>query len=974
MGVVHLAWDPLLRRQVALKRLLNADPVMALRFMREAQIQARVEHPRICKVFEVGSEGEHPFIAMQYIQGQTLGEAKDDLGINEKACIMANVAGALHAAHQMGLIHRDIKPSNILLEFCEDGTCVPYILDFGLARDQSVADLTLSWGLVGTPAFMSPEQAEGCEATQSSDIYSLGATFYALFGGHPPFEATTLAGLIHQQDTQIIRCLRRTIPGFPQDLDTILLKCMEADPARRYDSAFDLEEDLRRWLAGEPIRARAIGPLGRAWRRIKRHRTLSLAITAGALVALSLAGWNVHAARRARAQVELAQTFGLQVREVEQLLRIERMLPAHDIRPAEVQVKRRMSDIRTTMAKLGLVAEGPGHYALGRGHLALREFSLALDELAKARRAGFDSPDVAYATGSALMEGYFDELLHRNPQPSEHEAIRQRFAVPAHAEFIRAMGRSQEDPAFGEAQVAMLELDYPLCIRKCKDAFKARPWMYEAKVLEAQAWGLLANQSLGLGAETIRSVGEGRAALKNGESALEDALRLAPSDERICGVMLAQIVRESTFDADGGEPSEAIFKRGDALCARAMLIRPDDLRVRQDWAYGRVRQGFVQLRTGVDVRPLMRETLKALQADERKIKDEGLADVIAYLHWILADGQFRRGEDPLHELELMAFFLKPGTFDHVQPACLLAEFLASRGRSPLPVLEDAERILETGPQAKSNNYYPLTVWGNLLLVRAEWEMDEGRDPRATLDRAVLHLEQSQRLSPNSVFPPMHLVLAHAWKARRALALGQDPAPHLEAALTSGRRGLAITRSHYRLHLGLAEAHRIRALAAFAKRRDPSPFLQEARAALREGSQLNATDFRLFREAVAIEVLAADYALRLNRSPLEDLTQAERMARRGLAIKGDDPKLRLALARIDRMRAAWANSQGLSPDGAIQEARLHLAQSIGIHPSPFTEAERILIEGLASEAPVKALEIFRVYTRNHPYLALDYPIP
>jgi serine/threonine-protein kinase len=224
MGRVHEAWDPLLRRKVALKLLHRGDPVQLLRFMREAQIQARVEHPQICKVFEVGSEGDQPYIAMQFISGKTLGEAREELDLRNTARIMAEVAGAIHGAHRQGLVHRDLKPSNILLEPQEDGSLKPFVLDFGLAKDQSVADQTLSWGFVGTPAFMSPEQARGDDPSAASDVYGLGATFYACCSGHPPYEATTLVGLAAQQTEHLVLPLRRTDPKFPKDLDTILLK------------------------------------------------------------------------------------------------------------------------------------------------------------------------------------------------------------------------------------------------------------------------------------------------------------------------------------------------------------------------------------------------------------------------------------------------------------------------------------------------------------------------------------------------------------------------------------------------------------------------------------------------------------------------------------------------------------------------------------------------------------------------------
>jgi tRNA A-37 threonylcarbamoyl transferase component Bud32 len=161
MGRVYKARDPKLNRFVALKFIRCEDPGMVSRFAREAQAQARIDHPHICKVYEASEYEGHPYITMQYIDGLSLGDAKKKLTIDEKVRIIKEVAEALHAAHRLGLIHRDIKPANIMLEKVENDNWHPYVMDFGLARDMEGIDKTKSNMIVGTPAFMSPEQARG---------------------------------------------------------------------------------------------------------------------------------------------------------------------------------------------------------------------------------------------------------------------------------------------------------------------------------------------------------------------------------------------------------------------------------------------------------------------------------------------------------------------------------------------------------------------------------------------------------------------------------------------------------------------------------------------------------------------------------------------------------------------------------------------------------------------------------------------
>ena len=949
MGVVHLAWDPMLRRLLALKQLLQADPTQAMRFMREAQIQAKVEHPRICKVFEVDSQGGQPFIAMQYIKGQTLGEAREHLSIEAKAGLMADVAGAIHAAHRMGLVHRDLKPSNILLEAQEDGRCLPFILDFGLARDQSQADLTLSWGFVGTPAFMSPEQAQSEEPLPTSDIYSLGATFYALFSGHPPHEATTLAGLIHQQAMCSIRPLKQVLPGFPKDLDTILLTCLDLEPAKRYGSAFDLEEDLRRWLAGEPIHAHAIGPLGRAWRTLKRHRRLSASIAAGLCVAFSLLAWNAFAAQRARVQMELVQRFGLQVREVEQLLRIERMLPVHDIRPAEAQVRQRMAEVQATMNRLGTISQGPGHYALGRGHLVLGEFPAAQNELEAALGHGFLGPEVSYALGSALLEQY---ITTRNTQPTlseaENSALRKRLVAPALEHFRQSVSMIQEGSIFGEAQIAYLEGDFTKCVAKCQETFRLRPWLYEAKLMEARGWNALFGEALGLGSRLVDTRDQKRAdqAMMASGAALEAALAIAPSDERIYTHQLVRLVGASVRQSDSGTPSEELFLQSEELYARAMRVRPDSLETLNTWGYSRVRHGLVCLRAGKDVRTLMRDSLALVKSFESRMRAGAMGPTIGWLHWLLAEGQFRRGQDPRPEFEAMATWFRPDSLDLAQPMATKAEYLASRGLDPRPTLDQAETILTAQSELTDKSFYYHVIWCHVLLARADWEMSVGLDPLAALDRGLAHAERSTRLNPQVVYAPFFLTQFRTRRAQALMGRGLDPGPDLQLALAAGRQGRLITDSHFRLHLALAEAHRVQATHLLNQGLDPAFPLTEARKALAKGLAINPTDFREHHQSALVELLAAQSALNRGESPLSLLAKAEVSAQRGLRTKADDPNLRLAMARVRRFRAAWAKHQGLPYQSWIADGLDQIRLTLSIHPTLVDAlAERTSLEQL-----------------------------
>ncbi|MCK4836050.1 MAG: serine/threonine protein kinase, partial [Candidatus Aminicenantes bacterium] len=254
MGDVYKAYDPSLKRHVALKILRYENPEVLARFLREARAQAKVEHAHICNIYEAGEIQNRHYIAMQYIEGKTLTQLRNDLTLDEKTRIMMGVALGLHAAHRQGLIHRDVKSSNIILNLSEDGQWKPFVMDFGIAREQSAPGITSTGMVVGTPYYMSPEQAKGKinDIDRRSDIYSMGITLFELLSGEVPFKGDTPVDILMKIIQKDPPPLRKVNPRIPVDLETIVMKCIEKDPNRRYSSAKELAEDLQHYLDGDP--------------------------------------------------------------------------------------------------------------------------------------------------------------------------------------------------------------------------------------------------------------------------------------------------------------------------------------------------------------------------------------------------------------------------------------------------------------------------------------------------------------------------------------------------------------------------------------------------------------------------------------------------------------------------------------------------------------------------------------------------
>ena len=468
MGVVYRARQAALNRTVALKMILegvHSGARQAHRFRTEAEVIARLQHPNIVQIFEIGEHEGRPYLVLEFVEGGTLDRALAGIRLpaERAARLVRTLATAVEHAHERGVIHRDLKPANVLL----DAGGEPKITDFGLAKLLAGdSRQTESGALVGTPSYMAPEQLEAVPAKVGplTDVYALGAILYELLTGRPPFRAESpIVTMLQVKGSEVVPP-RRLRPDLPRDLETICLKCLDREARRRYSSAAAVAEDLDRFLDGRPIVARPVPAVERLWLWSRRQKALAGGLLAAVLATVALlAGGVYHSYELTRLNSELtssnraleAARAGAEQNAADALAAITQMLVrVADRRLADIPeaepVRREL--LAEALLKLDLLrARAPTdpeiRHEMGRAHLGIAALHKSLGEYSRA----VDQCRSALAILDPLLETHPNDAL-ADTSAQAHLALAEHLTPEeGRAHFVRAVALlrplAERDPA-----------------------------------------------------------------------------------------------------------------------------------------------------------------------------------------------------------------------------------------------------------------------------------------------------------------------------------------------------------------------------------------------------------------------------------------------------------------------------------------------------------------------------------------------
>ncbi|HMU38239.1 MAG TPA: protein kinase [Pseudomonadota bacterium] len=891
MGAVYKARDKRLGRTVALKFIKGGDEQMTHRFLQEARAQSRLEHPGICHVYEVGEVEGKAYIAMQFVDGDNLDKAQKSMTLEQKVEILRDIAQAMHHAHEKGVIHRDLKPSNVMVEKKGEGGFLPVVMDFGLAREAGEGKgLTESGAVMGTPAFMSPEQARGeaRHVDRRSDVYSLGATLFDLLAGRAPFEDATVANILIAVMSEEAPLLRKVAPTMPEALETICARCLTKDKEQRYATAQALADDLTRFLNSEKITAKKVGLVYRLKWRARQNPTTAALMASLCVLILFFSAYGIRQSYLSRKQAELQRYITQESKDNEWLIRVAYALPLHNVERDQAQLRKRLSQLKLELKKYGSIADGLGHYALGRGHLSLHEHKQAIEELTKAQEKGENSPELHAALGRALGELYHEELVkarrsgERTWVEVRQKELQKLYLEPAKSRLSKALAKRYllvlDSPEYIQGLIEFYDGKYAEADYNAQLAFVQKPYLSEALNLRGEIAQEQAQQNLADG-----KLAEARALLETAIQHFRTANDISRSDGAGSAALARAYLDLADLDRLQGQAAEGHFAQAKAFAEQTIVAFPSD----RSGYYEKARTIYFSTKSGKfkgDRLPRYKEGIRILEE-----------------------------ELPKEQVDFLTLDLLGNLYNH------LAYTLGAKGLDPMPSFERAQRFLERAIRAAPQFPWPHNDLGVCLLNIGNYHLERGNDPRPDYTRAIASARRAIELDPKYLFAYNNVVSTLAQYSDYCLSNGCE----IEEMITISKslaaqcgvgceRYLTFQRNTSVLLLN----HSIQLVQ---RRSDPHVEIQAARLALERQRAVDKNLYSICLFSRYADWIEAAWALQMGKDPTAQFAAAL-LALEGckkLGEKAAEPYL--LQARLLRLSAEWEQKQGRSSEPLLEQA-------------------------------------------------------
>ncbi len=980
MGVVHLAWQSDLRRYVAVKVIRGVESQEDIaRFNREAQIAAQLQHPNIIPVYEVGAHEGEPYMAMMYVQGQTLDRILKSPArptIRHLIEWLRDASRAVEHAHAKGVVHRDIKPANMIV----DASGQLYVMDFGLAREvRAGTSMTVSGVILGTPSYMSPEQAQGRVHAigPPSDVYALGATMYEILTGRPPFQAESPIEVLRAVTDSEPKTPRSINPKVVIDLETICLKALEKVAIRRYASAGAFADDLQRWLDGEPIEARPLSGVGRLVRAVKRNRVMAtiLAVCVASAVTVAVVGAVLitrnqsFLGRRERAQREI-DAFVRRFQELDLL----GDPGARDRMFADCEkLVRRALEIDPSYAR--------AHAELGR-LLSYRESPPTEVLSAFARALELDAQSIyAYYYRShyyAMRYGANRDPFRirvRSARPTELVA---RADTPAQEELRR---RAVEDLRKFEALGSATEDKYLLLTRRgwlaawggdlngalahFAEAERHRPLEAADEYERAQVYAARgdiekAQKSVDravqlrpgrtlyeVSAATLTYVRESHeyttdeqfGALKQ---RLDRAIKAEPDQEDARRIRAGLNIRWATERRESGREPDGHFNEAADDLSEICRLRGDDAGCDDLAGMLRYQQAKTAAMQGRDPDSLLQDAIACFKRMiERDSRDTSAGfNLLAARTWYYEYRAGRGESDAAEEGEILqAARAQARGGDHESDASLLrtyetlARVRKDAGIDPRPLLEEAERAARSAIERRSDDVTSRSSLGYLLLLDAEWASNRGENPLAALDEASRALHDALSVAPGDWTVGIRLASLEFDRGTWLHKSGGSGRAHVEAAATRLADMLKRAPNERQALSNLANCRMAMAIMAVERREEPEAAIVAAVESYDRLVQLFPLDAQVRHDRGKVRAIRINAALHRGARDAPEAEEALKDLRQAVELAPRDPSIRVTLGQCLYEYGVMRGRRGESELGhrLMSEAEKELTRVLELRP-------------------------------------------